>query len=207
MALPASDNFNRANENPLAGNWTTQTGANAMQLSDSTRVRGTVTGYNAAYWNADAFGGDHYSQIVATIVASGNSAFPCVRMQSGAASAYYVRGNGAGTVGVYKIVNGTITQLGSNYALTVANGDTLKISITGSVITISHNGVPHATTQTDSALTGGSAGVGSGNTARYADDWTGGDVAASGKPATFGGSLQYRGGSAPAFGGNFQRRA
>jgi hypothetical protein len=60
VALPASDNFNRANANPAGGNWTTMPLAVAIQIISNQCAASGVGA--AARWNADTFGNDQYSQ-------------------------------------------------------------------------------------------------------------------------------------------------
>ena len=59
----ASDNFNRADENPLAGNWTTVPTAGNCKIVTNV-VNGVTTGSNEVYWNAGSFSNDQYSQLI-----------------------------------------------------------------------------------------------------------------------------------------------
>jgi hypothetical protein len=61
MALPASDNFNRSNANPIGGNWTTVPGLENVQIV-SNQLTGTVSP-SVAYWNPDTPNNDQYSQV------------------------------------------------------------------------------------------------------------------------------------------------
>jgi hypothetical protein len=61
MSLPATDNFNRA-DGALGSNWSTITGLNALIISNNAVVVETFESWSGAYWNADSFNNDQYSQ-------------------------------------------------------------------------------------------------------------------------------------------------
>jgi hypothetical protein len=184
MALPASDNFNRAN-GALGTNWTVITGG--ATIDTNVAETGGVGNDSASYWNADAFNGNHSSQIkVTTLNTDANKDVGVVlRAQSGATTYYEVSVLGpAGATAVIRIRKcsaGSNTSLNSG-TFTVAAGDTFKADISGSTITAYVNGVSKLTTS-DGAITGGSAGiytfVDSGTqTDAQLDDWVGDNVAA-----------------------------
>jgi len=177
MSLPASDNFNRDDENPLAGNWTTVTGQNALRLVNN-RVAGTVSGKSsAAYWNADAFNDDHWSQATISLSNANGHDGPICRAQDDA-NTFYLFGvkSDVGYGRYYKCVAGTVTQIGSN-AGAVVQSDVLKLQVVGDQLTGSINGVAQ-TAQTDTAIpSGGSAGLREYQTDGRLDDWSGDNVA------------------------------
>ncbi len=198
-SLPASDDFNRSNESPMAGNWSTPaSGADPFFLSSNV-VQGTgASNENYGYWNADVFPDDQFSQ--ATLV-SNTSSFDCgvsVRVSTSTASSYSFgnRGNTA-TTGIFKIASGTFTLLLTS-GTPVANGDVLKITAAGTTLEGFINGVSIGTT-TDATYTSGSAGLngyGSGGVCAF-DDWSGGAVGGGGGGSSFGRGLngpQSRGG-------------
>lgn len=181
MALPATDDFNRANEDPLAGNWTTVTGRNALKIV-SNAVRGTVDAtVNASQWNADTFADDQYSQVkcVGTV---GNAKGPMVRVAAAANTFYTFIYNGTNTLGVYKCLAGTTTQIGANYSHTFVQNEVLKLAVAGqdadAVLTPYINGVEQATRAGVATLNSGSAGMRTSDAdASDLDDWEGGNVA------------------------------
>lgn len=60
MALPASDDFNRANSTDIGTNWTPQSGSFELS-SNAVLPNGSSAGTeNAEFWNADTFGNDQY---------------------------------------------------------------------------------------------------------------------------------------------------
>lgn len=168
MALPASDNFNRANANPIGGNWTGVT--NNMKIV-SNAAQGTNGGaFNSAYWNADAFANDQYSQVtVATSVDGG----PAVRL-SGTNNWYFFEGKTPGNSQIGKIVAGAQTNLQAVAA--AASGSVLKINVVGTTIQVFKGGVQQGTDQSDSSLASGSAGLADFAGATVFDDWSGDNI-------------------------------
>ena len=176
MALPATDNFNRANEVPIATNWSTAGNSNGMYLV-SNQLHGPGTLEGCSYWDADAFGNDQYSSGTC-ITTSPWGGGPAVRI-SASVQSYYFFGIGNGYFRGCKYVAGVFSQIGSNYTSTPANGDVLKLSISGTTLTPTLNSVEQST-RTDSSLSAGSAGMAAYDLAAKWDNWEGGDVAAGG---------------------------
>jgi hypothetical protein len=167
MALPASDNFNRANGN-LGANWTDATGTNAIQVA--TNALQSNGGVDALiYWNADTFANDQVADL--TVTAVGDSYLgPAVRCAVNNGYGFY-----AGQFGRYlfKIVAGVTTTISSD-ATSVTNGDVYELSVVGTQITVKRNGVD-LFTPTDASLSSGRAGLagfGSAGALRY-DNWNG----------------------------------
>src|SRR5882762_1014528 len=86
MTIRATDDFNRANADPIGGNWTGFAGNGAIV---SNQLRQASAGGIDAYvvWNADTPPVNHYSRI--TFISSGNSGSdiedggPAVRLTTG----------------------------------------------------------------------------------------------------------------------------
>lgn len=181
VALPATDDFNRTDETPLAGNWT-QSGSSGNDVVLAGNAINFSAGASdcAAWWDADAFGANHYSQIaIATYPSSSFKHGVSVRHQSGAFTLYYF---GAWT-GVYEIGRfdaGSATVITTGLG-TPAAGDVMKLEVNGTTLTAYVDGVSvgtGSTTDGGSAITGGAAGlVGYGSAlAATLDNWEGGDV-------------------------------
>jgi hypothetical protein len=178
MSLPATDNFNRTDANPIGGNWTTITGFEAGQISSNRYAPNQGGSYEGgSFWNADVFAKDQYSQAKAATIYTYSRV--AVRIASGAKTLYFWGYyNPANVQKMEKVVAGVFTQIGSDYSISLNTNDLLKLRIEGTTLTPSVNGVDQ-TTQTDSAIESGSPGL----TAYYAsrwDDWEGGNVAAGG---------------------------
>ena len=182
MSLPASDNFNRPSEYPLAGNWTTAPGANAFDKS-TTGVYPPTSRETIMYWNADAFGNDQYSQVKLSNM-YGNG--PAVRIKTSGTTinAYlFISHDGTSGLDFYKCVEGSYSQIGSTHARTNSDGDIFKLVVTGTAFDMYVNGDLEVS-QTDLSLSSGSAGMIGFSSYKAMDDWEGGDVAAGGGRTT-----------------------
>jgi hypothetical protein len=180
-ALPASDNFNRATESPLAGNWTNTAGSgNEAQLDTNAVFFQTGAALCMAYWNADAFNGNHYSQITLASYDDTTKQFAvAVRVQSGTVSGYYF-GAWVGVYEIGRIDSGTATAITTGLG-TPAAGDVLKLEVSGTTLTAYVDGASvgtGATTSGGAAITGGAAGITGygGALGGTLDNWEGGDV-------------------------------
>jgi hypothetical protein len=192
MALPATENFTGTAGN-LSASWTQQRTTRRVQRNGS--GLGTQDAIDAndvnAFWNADAFANDQYSQIVPVGFGSGAMGVTVRAANTGdsAWDAYelYTDGlSGAGHTELAVIVNGASTVLRS-FATTVATGNTIKLDAVGTTLTAYKNGVSLGT-QTDSTYGSGSAGInsfwGTGAAPTF-DNWEAGNVgttAAAGMP-------------------------
>jgi len=180
-ALPATDNFNRADENPLAGNWTTAPGAFAGLKIVSNAVDAVTGGEDcAAYWNADAFSTDHYTQLTSGSTASSTKG-PAVRVRTATQLDMYLWSlNISGTNSIQKIVNDAFTLLLTTN-ITFISTDVMKLAVSGSTLTVYKNDVSQGTV-TNTALTTGVSGMfaDSGGAGRQLDNWQADDVAAPG---------------------------
>ena len=176
MALPATDDFNRANADPIGGNWTTQTGASAWRVFGSSAY--VSTGGSApwcAYWNADSFNSDQYCQ------ATGNEinnvpAGPSIRIQTGdsVVNCYQMCPRGSTTQRMFEYNSGTPTQLGADFSESITTASVIKIRGETSTLTFSVDGGDIGT-RTDSTHTGGSAGL-SASVDQGFDNWEAGNV-------------------------------
>lgn len=182
MSILATDNFNRADADPIGGNWTTGPSSGAMKIA--TNIATTSTGTDsAAYYNALAWPNDQYSLANITSVTAGGGAGPCVlvRMSAAAQTFYRVAADRAasGNVQLAKAVAGSFTTLWNRTA-TVIDGDILKLSAQQTSLDVYISGVAVGATATDSAITAGNTGIGySSNDGgpTTVDNWEGGDFA------------------------------
>lgn len=178
MSLPATDNFNRADANPIGGNWTTVPGQAAVQILSSvaTDVGGAVS---AAYWNADTPSNDHYSQVAAGAVPFG----PMVRMNTAQLDGYLLYCNGSPNATIYRMDNGSANATVASLSFTYAAGDILKLEAVGTALTAYKNGVSQGG-GTSGTYTSGSVGIYIGNGGTL-DDWEGGNVGGAAPDFTF----------------------
>lgn len=159
MALPASDTFIRSN-GPIGANWTTTQGT--VNIS-ANKALGTGGAENTAYWSADVFGNDHYSEAIYSDGGSG-SGTPGVTVRhsgSGGTTQFYLftTSGASGTAGkVYKVTNGTTYSAAILTTGNISNGNTIRLSVSGTTLSASINGGT-AVTATDAGLSTGSAGI------------------------------------------------
>lgn len=155
MALPASDPF--TGTGTLGANWTITQGTPA-------RVAGVCVftpAESSAYWSADSFSADHYSQILLSSPQSSAGGGPGAYARLG--------GTGATTTGylfapqtdkctLYKITGGTTYTVLQDLSSTVTAGDTAYIEVVGTTIKCKKNGTQIGSNQTDAAIASGAAG-------------------------------------------------
>lgn len=161
MSLPASDGFTGTSGTALqtySANWTIVAGAFVLNNAFGNGVRQNASGANClAFWNADTFGPDQYSQVAVITNITGGVYMGCaVRIQSGSATCYSLTYDNGGLY-INKWNSGTATQLGTTMA-SPSGGDIIKIGVVGSSITAYSNGTPLQTV-TDSLITSGQAGL------------------------------------------------
>lgn len=192
MSLPATDNFNRANSGTLGSNWTEQDAAGTGSTNQIVSNQATGSGsrdFTRAFWNADVFGNDQYSQSL--LAACNDYMYLSVRASgtgaSGANHYVLVMNNGAGQSFIQKVVAGSLTTLASGLTNFNASGDSGKIGVVGTTITVyrdTGSGFVSIGSVTDSSLASGSAGLGNAQVTNCIhDNWQGDNI---GGGATFG---------------------
>lgn len=193
LTLPASDTFNR-NDSTLGSNWTGVSGAitdwvvcDSTICSASPNHWGVYSNYTGAefaiaYWNADSFNADQYSQATVFDIGGTNGYVGLgVRISSGPNGYFFTLESSS--CQMYKFVSGTRSTIGT-CSLTQADGDVMKITAVGTTIKVYQNGVERGTA-TDSSVSSGSAGIigyQSGTPSTY--DWTADNISGGGG-ATF----------------------
>lgn len=162
----ASDDFNRANENPLAGNW--ETVIAGLQLASNVGKAASAAACAAAYKaSVTAFSGDHYSEFVignATAFDYPGAGLRC--NTTGGGNGYFaVVETDSNRIQWRKLVLGVFSNIGSTIAYTDANGDTIRASVTTNGVSadlrVYVNGVQQGATLNDAVgvLTGGQPGL------------------------------------------------
>lgn len=189
-----SDNFVGANENPLSrgGNWLAAPGFSAFLLSGNAITPGTTSAFNSSYWAGGAVGADQFSRAVMSTNTS--SIGVGVRMNSGSGNGYaFVAEPGTGLVKMYRFLAGSPVQLGVDTAAPSSPGSSIELSMVGTLLTGSIDGVPFIS-QNDASLASGAPSVyGYGfspGIEAYLSSWTGGDVAPP--AALFGGQVNLQ---------------
>jgi len=181
----ASDAFNRANENPIAGNWTSGPGNFADLQIVGNAVQSVTAGVDgAAYYNAVVWPSDQWSeaQLGALGVEQGG---PAVRLSATAVTGYVFAVNNSGTsYFIAKGVNGSTPILVSG-AHAFAVGDVLRLEVQGSTLRAYVNGTL-IDSVVDADIPSGNAGLWIYNHAAAGlalDNWTGGGFSPGPAPA------------------------
>ena len=214
----ASDNFTRANENPLSngGNWTALPGdCNLQVVSDL--AESASTGSNCgAYYSGVSPNANQYSAV--TVPTLGGTVAVLLRAASSSNHYEIFANNGFSNTSITtsRVVSGTYHQINQVTGINMTAGQVLLAQISGSTITVFVNGV-QVDQQTDSSLASGNIGFqifssspgdttvsnwAGGNYATVADQKVGQDDGAGnltgtgcvGSPCVTGGTIQYSSG-------------
>ncbi len=180
-----TDSFQRANENPLAAPWT-WFGGNFQLLNNLIQPQfGAGNGYGGAYMYYGPYSTDQFSQVTVQSVVGESFVGAAVRMTNyNGGSAWYEFHTGGPLGGQgYIYLEKYISTVGGSYLsytlATVNQGDVLKLTAIGSVLTCYINGV-QVMQATDSTLPAGWFGASAyaGNLATDAQisSWSGGSL-------------------------------
>ncbi len=179
MAQLASDNFNRANENPLAAPWVIpQVGQGIQLVSNQTQGANASQDNVAIYDGGIAWPDDQYSQ--ATMVGpfdGANTQGLVIRWNNTSNGYALVLGPTSGDAVVYIVTNGGYVALSLPSVALVAN-DVMTFEARGDLLTVRQNG-QILTSLTDTGWRHGSPGLHTFNNAAGLawDNWSGGDYA------------------------------
>ena len=181
FAATSSDDFTRANGS-LGADWTDMS-VGGLAISNDVVIGTQASANSGDIYTGQTFGSDQFSQIelTATQLSGGQWIGPAVRAQDGGQDLYvgiYWWNNGNPELMLFKLVNGNWTQLGSAYPSgPLAAGTQLNLTVTGSTLSFSENGVVEVTA-TDTSLTGGAPAIMAYGTPT-AGNWVGGDGTSS----------------------------
>ncbi len=189
-----SDNFDRTNASTLGSNWTAVSGLVMPNIYSNQAAGPTGNGKPGAYWSANSFADNQYSELKATYTQAGGVLVPgpAVRILSSAKTYYsvelYCTDDGKGgvadvTLQIVKYVSGTRTVLDSVAGQSTGN-IVLRLEVSGTTLTAksgtTHGSLTTRKTATDSAIASGSAGLAFDYTLSannvFADNWYGGDI-------------------------------
>lgn len=155
MALPATDNFNRA-DGALGANWTGSVGGDLTIVSNE--VRGATDGAdNSMYWSADTPDNAQYAQCKIAVTGTGHYKGPLVR----ASATDWVVLDAMGGLGweIEWYNGGSWTVIGSTWSTSPANGDIGRLEANGSAFTAKVNGTTRITGSNASAPSSGRGGL------------------------------------------------
>lgn len=173
----ATDDFNRANETPLAAPWSIQAGSGStLNLSGNGVVLAAEVGSGTSYfYTGAAVTADQFSACkpIANGFAQGG---PFVRC---AVTGYSGYGLDPAFNQLLKYISGSPTLLGSSLTPDIQANDLLRVEAEGTTIRAFLNGVQMTgSPSTDSSLTTAGSGVGIylGEASQKLDDWEGNDL-------------------------------
>lgn len=200
-AFKVTDNFNRADENPLAGSWSTGSGETAMKIVSNSATFTAAGSDASSYWNLETWSADQYSQAKLTVTGTTLDTGPglVVRRSTSALTWYRVTvSKNATNVALWKAVAGTYTNIWQRTA-TFTDGDTVRLEVKGTTLRVFINGVQVGADATDTAISTGKPGIAysSSSTAATVDDWEAGDLGAEPRfpytsPLSFSGPYSVR---------------
>jgi hypothetical protein len=191
VPIAVTDTFGRADQNPIAGNWTNVAPVanitGAVQLLSGKATETATTFFSMAFWNADIFPSDQYSEMSFSAFGSAGVDGPAVRI-TGAGNGYMgLYSASASTLYIDKIAAGNAAGLGSLGGVTLSPGDVLRLEVVGSTLTLKVNGVTKLSAS-DSTFLYGSAGMFLYGTSGFASGmcefWGGGDFVSGPPPPT-----------------------
>jgi hypothetical protein len=183
MTVLASDNFNRANANPIGAPWTTGFGESAMQIVGNVATPSTLAGDCGADHTGITWPNDQYVKAKLSCVGtSGGGSGVCLKIRSatGARTYYRLEIDHAATNNIYleKCIATVFTPL-TGFPLTLAwtDGDTWELQASGTKISVFRNGVLVGSA-TDSEIASGNTGMGysSSETSASINDWEAGNL-------------------------------
>lgn len=163
----ASDDFNRANETPIAAPWTDVGLPGSLNLTTNA-VRCPATSDSGIYYAAAASSADQFSQCSLGNVSSGTGG-PCVR-SSTAGNIYFIEVVSGSASEYGKMVGGGYSDLGAGGAgLT----NPVRMEAEGTTLRVFANGVQIPNSKTDGSLVAGQPGIFLYANGATADDWSG----------------------------------
>lgn len=183
------DTFNRANENPLAGGWsTTNSDGNATSMQILSNQLATISGAKEAMWNT-AFPAAQEAYFTIPVLSGGGFDLS-VRMHNlGASKRGYMLEAGGSNFQFYRFDNGVANTVGGTFGSAAASGDTYYIRCQGSTFEFWRN---RASTWSQMAVridstynVSGKISCAIWNTTARADDFGGGDISGVGQSATY----------------------
>lgn len=149
----ASDNFNRADANPLDGNWAQPSGLSAIQIVSNQVVVSSVNSNSGAYSTVSSVGASY----VEITDVTGRNGGPAIRMDA-SGNGYCLLNWDAGNFYIYLFPSFSVIGFGSG--LTYQIGDIIGLREgSGNVKIASQNGVDVLTSSADTTYLTGAPGI------------------------------------------------
>jgi hypothetical protein len=176
MAVLATVNFVRANENPIASPWEETPGFPGIAIVSNHVIAPSAGSSHLSYHDGLAWPSNHYSQGVIRNVGT-NLGGPAARVQTN--GDHYLSVNDNGIIRLFLvIVGGGFNQLVET-AVGMSADDVIRTDANGSTIRILKNTVVVASIS-DATLTGGAPGFFMYDGVSTWNNWEGGDFSAGG---------------------------
>jgi hypothetical protein len=175
----ASDNFDRANENPIAGSWTSGPGvaSDVQLLNNAAKVVGdpTVNGNGVAFWSAATFPANQWAEVTLPTVPTTDDIGPAVRIAATVATYYVAPSYPNGRLAIYRAIDHAFTQLFTTASGFVVAGDRVRLEVEGTTLRVFKNGVLVGQA-VDDAITTGAPGIVLDDMTGTLDDWAAGSL-------------------------------
>lgn len=150
----ATDNFNRSDETPVAGNYTNE--LNSHNLSGNKIVPAGVAGYSLTRRNAETYSNAQSSEVKIVGLLTTTYVGPSIRIANGAATGYIWVDDGGGTSYLQVLVAGSPTGISTAGSSSVNDFTKLDVD-SGGNLTCYRNG-SSVLTASDSTVSSGYAG-------------------------------------------------
>lgn len=158
MSLLYTDNFDRADANPIGGDWSTVPGYAAGVIS-ANAFKGSTAGYNFSYLNA--IGASAAQWVEGTVGVGQNSEqglFVRFAYDTGTNLCGFYCDTVNNWYGVFKILNGTVYQVTASIPGAPIAGTVVRMYVNGNRIVVTFNNVI-VISVIDSSLSSGQAGL------------------------------------------------
>lgn len=168
----ASDDFNRA-DGGLGANWSNAPDEGQTPTIVSNQVTSSGAGDAAAYWSANTFHTDQYSQATMAVT----DRYLGLIIRANGSDCVYGQQTPTADLVIYWYNAGAYTQIGSTYTTTGwSNGDVAYLEADGPTYTLKQNGTSRVTGTNASAPKTGYPGLVVNTTTERIDDWSGGNL-------------------------------
>lgn len=174
----ATDDFNRANENPLSGsgNWTTGSNFAALRLVSNEVATATANTDSSEKYTGITFGVDHWSEITIGSSVGGGDFGAAVCCQSNG-DCYLTTNYDATNIYIFSRIGVNYLQLGTITGVYVT-GDRILLERFGDELRLYHNESLILTVTDDTTLLAGHAGIFGYDGTFRVTSWRGGNVVA-----------------------------
>lgn len=178
----ATDNFNRADETPIAAPWTKQGAGGNFNLSSNTMVKASSADDSMYYYSGAASSPDQFSEAKIVTKPTSNDWGPAVRIGGTGVTGYFYD-NYINDPQISKHINGVYTEIASlGGGDTTVVGDVERLEVSGTTLKAFINGVQKGSNATDASITSGQPGIFWYENSGAIDDWAGGDLSGGSTP-------------------------